>query len=78
MSALKLEGVRKSFGEHEVLRGIDLELAEALRDSLERDEVAVRAHAACARSRFSRSLIMWSVKRASGIVIATNSAAAAR
>ena len=26
MSALKLEGVRKSFGEHEVLRGIDLEL----------------------------------------------------
>jgi polar amino acid transport system ATP-binding protein len=26
MSAVKLEGVRKSFGEHEVLRGIDLEL----------------------------------------------------
>ena len=26
MSALRLEGVRKSFGEHEVLRGIDLEL----------------------------------------------------
>ena len=26
MSALKLEGVRKSFGDHEVLRGIDLEL----------------------------------------------------
>jgi polar amino acid transport system ATP-binding protein len=28
MSALRLEGVRKSFGEHEVLRGIDLELAD--------------------------------------------------
>jgi polar amino acid transport system ATP-binding protein len=28
MSALKLEGVRKSFGDHEVLRGIDLELAD--------------------------------------------------
>jgi polar amino acid transport system ATP-binding protein len=28
MSALKLEGVHKSFGEHEVLRGIDLELDE--------------------------------------------------
>ena len=27
MSALRLEGLRKSFGEHEVLRGIDLELA---------------------------------------------------
>ena len=26
MSALRLEGVRKSFGDHEVLRGIDLEL----------------------------------------------------
>jgi polar amino acid transport system ATP-binding protein len=26
LSAVKLEGVRKSFGEHEVLRGIDLEL----------------------------------------------------
>jgi ABC-type polar amino acid transport system ATPase subunit len=26
MSALRLEAVRKSFGEHEVLRGIDLEL----------------------------------------------------
>jgi polar amino acid transport system ATP-binding protein len=26
MSAVRLEGVRKSFGEHEVLRGIDLEL----------------------------------------------------
>ena len=26
MSALRLEGVRKSFGSHEVLRGIDLEL----------------------------------------------------
>jgi polar amino acid transport system ATP-binding protein len=28
MSALRLEEVRKSFGEHEVLRGIDLELEE--------------------------------------------------
>jgi polar amino acid transport system ATP-binding protein len=28
MSALKLERVQKSFGEHEVLRGIDLELAD--------------------------------------------------
>jgi polar amino acid transport system ATP-binding protein len=28
MSALRLEGVRKSFGEHEVLRGIDLELED--------------------------------------------------
>jgi polar amino acid transport system ATP-binding protein len=28
MSALRLQGVRKSFGEHEVLRGIDLELAD--------------------------------------------------
>jgi polar amino acid transport system ATP-binding protein len=28
MSAVRLEGVRKSFGEHEVLRGIDLELAD--------------------------------------------------
>jgi polar amino acid transport system ATP-binding protein len=28
MSALRLEGVHKSFGEHEVLRGIDLELAD--------------------------------------------------
>jgi len=28
MSALKLEGVRKSFAEHEVLRGIDLELED--------------------------------------------------
>jgi polar amino acid transport system ATP-binding protein len=28
MSALRLEVVRKSFGEHEVLRGIDLELAD--------------------------------------------------
>jgi polar amino acid transport system ATP-binding protein len=28
LSALRLEGVRKSFGEHEVLRGIDLELAD--------------------------------------------------
>ena len=28
MSALELEGVHKSFGEHEVLRGIDLELDE--------------------------------------------------
>jgi polar amino acid transport system ATP-binding protein len=28
MSALKLEHVHKSFGEHEVLRGIDLELAD--------------------------------------------------
>ena len=28
MSALRLEGVRKSFGDHEVLRGIDLELDE--------------------------------------------------
>ena len=28
MSALKLEGVRKSFGDHEVLRGIDLELED--------------------------------------------------
>ena len=28
MSALKLENVHKSFGDHEVLRGIDLELAE--------------------------------------------------
>ena len=26
MSAVRLEGVRKSFGDHEVLRGIDLEL----------------------------------------------------
>ena len=26
MSALRLEGIRKSFGDHEVLRGIDLEL----------------------------------------------------
>jgi polar amino acid transport system ATP-binding protein len=28
MSALRLEGVRKSFGDHEVLRGIDLELED--------------------------------------------------
>ena len=47
----------------------DLEVAEALRDVLERDEVRVRArHRACARSRCSRSLTRWSVKRASGIV----------
>ena len=47
----------------------DLEIAEALRDALERDEVRVVArHNACARSRCSRSLTMWSVKRASGIV----------
>ena len=47
----------------------DLEVAEALRDVLERDEVRVRLHhTAWARSRLSRSLIRWSVKRASGIV----------
>ena len=47
-----------------------LELAEALGDVLERDEVAVRrrSHAPRARSRRSRCLMMWSVKRASGIV----------
>ena len=46
-----------------------LELAEALGDVLERDEVGVRrAHNAWARSRRSRCLMMWSVKRASGIV----------
>ena len=46
-----------------------LELAEALRDVLERDEVRVRrAHSAWARSRCSRCLMRWSVKRASGIV----------
>ncbi|HMD12627.1 MAG TPA: ATP-binding cassette domain-containing protein, partial [Marmoricola sp.] len=28
MSSLKLENVHKSFGEHEVLRGIDLDVAE--------------------------------------------------
>jgi polar amino acid transport system ATP-binding protein len=28
MTAVRLEGVRKSFGDHEVLRGIDLELAD--------------------------------------------------
>jgi polar amino acid transport system ATP-binding protein len=28
MSALRLQGVRKSFGDHEVLRGIDLELGD--------------------------------------------------
>ena len=28
MSAVKIEGLHKSFGKHEVLRGIDLEVAE--------------------------------------------------
>jgi polar amino acid transport system ATP-binding protein len=28
VSAVKLDAVRKSFGDHEVLRGIDLELAD--------------------------------------------------
>src|SRR5580765_6944408 len=46
----------------------NFEVVEALPDSLQRDEVAVRAHTACALSRRSRWRMMWSVNRASGIV----------
>src|SRR5262249_60077045 len=54
----------------------DRELVEALGDSLDRDEVAVGAHTSWARSRFSRSLIRRSVKRANGIVRMTKKIAA--
>ena len=47
----------------------DLEIVEALASRpAARRSGAVRAHTACARSRRSRCLMMWSVKRASGIV----------
>src|SRR5436309_1180210 len=47
----------------------DLEVIEGLPHALQRDKMRdLFAHTACARSFFSRSLMMWSVKRASGIV----------
>ena len=59
-----------------------LQLAEPLVDAADVDErglpvpVGGRRQNACARSRFSRWATMWSVKRASGIVIRMKNTAA--
>ena len=83
-AALQIEGLRKSFGRNEVLRGVDLDveehevLAERLPQPL---DLECRRPQACSPSAWRRRrsrAISQSVKRASGIVIATKRTAATR